>query len=305
MSRSQLRTRRTTQTARIEPSNDARAMKQTIRSNDQVLRAILEETVESAQQDGIKESGRTFCPQSMQSVLGPHERFPRAVRLRSCPVGSGAIVHTHVTHGELLDPEHSLPDMANVLYTDLDASYVLGVESSDVLLSPRSPEAAQRRFERALGVTIDEPSDLVDALKSGDIPDPPSARRDVRTELAPLFESESIRFPQMRQEIDRLRNEGVIAPAPIGTGPLFGCGSYTHYGYDPAQHVHRQPASGLRESLANEADRIANPVIDIGPRQEGDVPIDTQTVKAEVAGTVVGIVIGGTINWIYFGGRTG
>lgn len=291
----------------LAPAESARALVQSVFDHEAVLRTILAETVESARAGRIRESGRTFCPRSWESVRGPAARFPRAVRLESCPIGAGAIVHTHVTHGQLLDPEHSLPDVANVLYTDLDASVVLGVESADVLLGPRDEAAARARFADALGVSIDDPAAVVDALESGRIPDPAAARADVRAALAPLFEREPTSYPGVRADLDALRADGVIAPAPAGAGPLVGCdvaGSPWPAAPQPTARLQADLAR-LQADLARHADELATPVIDLGPREEGTSPLAGDALKTEVAGTVLGILVGGAINWIYFGSRSG
>lgn len=272
----------------LRPTETALQVKREVLSQQEVLRDVLDETLTSAEDGDIKESGRTFCPDSaLADVLGPARRFPRSVRLRSCPSGASGIVHTHVTHGELLTPEHSLPDMANVLYSDLDASVVLGTDSADVLLAPTNEEQAMRAFEEALGVSIHQPGDVVDAIHDGQIQDPPAARRRIRGRLAPLFQVEGVNFPGMRQRAHALHSEGVIAAAPVHSdGTFHGC--YAHHVGGGDRRFH-----GARARFREHVHEVSEPSL-----YESGSDMDWMQMAV---GAAVGTVAGSLVEWAIFG----
>lgn len=206
------------------PSNNARMLANTITGATDVQRQILMETVESAQQGNILESGRTFCPENAGMVRGPLGRFPRAVDLQSCPVGSAGIIHTHVSTSQLRNPTHSLPDTANVILGEVDASMVLGTTSSDLLLAPDDPEEATAVFQDALGLGVNTTDELVSAIESGQIPNPPEARRRVRTRLSSLFTTVRSPHRDIDFKVNQLGSEGAI---PARRPVLASCHTHT------------------------------------------------------------------------------
>lgn len=270
----------------IEPSRAALAMRDTILSRDDELQSVLMETVASAGGGGVLESGRTFCPGAQQQVLGPGGRFPRSVSLRECPRGSSGIIHTHVTHGELLSPEHSLPDMANVLLTDLDASIVVGTDSLDVMLAPSDPVDAHAAFERAVGVAVERPRDVVDAIPSR-IGDPPAARERVRGALSPLFETYPVDYPGARAEVNALHERNIIAASPSGLDHATACGTHAHVTF--SRPTYRARALNRARESADAAQIAAH-------QTDGGVDV-----KAEAIGSAIGILAGEAIRWIVFG----
>ena len=152
---------------------------------DSVQQEILQETIEKGQKGQIKESGRTVCPGGRQ-VEGPLGRFPTSVRLATCPREAGGTWHTHVTADELRNPENSLPDIANVVFGLSDVSVVSGTESAEAVFRPEDPEAMRDAFEEAVGVEMNEPDDVFEAIQSGRV-DPSRAQQRVRQRLSPVI----------------------------------------------------------------------------------------------------------------------
>lgn len=161
---------------------------------EDVMRTILVETVEDS-----RESGRTMCGRS-GTIKGPLSRFPAAVELDTvCPLRLSGAWHSH-TH-RINEPVHSLPDVANVVFGNIDASVVVGAESSEALVRAEHRDVMAEAFQDALGLEIESPEGVVDALRSGRIPDPAGARRRVRGRLAPLFIRSSTNFPDISAQV--------------------------------------------------------------------------------------------------------
>jgi hypothetical protein len=170
---------------RIAPDGDAEDLARRMMGNDDVQREILSETLDSAANGQIKESGRTVCGGG-SSIKGPLGRYPTSVELDSCPRGRGGTWHTHVTPDEIRSPQNSLPDMANVIYGYLDASVVVGTDTSEAFIRSANPEAAKAAFEESIGAGVSGAGDVTNAVMSGDV-NPTAARRRVRSNLSPLF----------------------------------------------------------------------------------------------------------------------
>ncbi|MFW5900675.1 MAG: hypothetical protein ACOCTH_02745, partial [Halodesulfurarchaeum sp.] len=208
----------------LRPSEGALTLAEHMIERGDVMSDILNETIQSAKAGRIKEAGRTFCPGGGE-VRGPLKRYPRAVDLASCPVSRGGTFHTHVTADELLHPENSLPDMANVVYGLTDVSAVVGTRSMDMVLAPKEDQAedAVARFENAIGESISGPRELHNAITSGRIR-PTTARKRAREALGDLVHTVETGFPEIEAELDAVQMESVAEPMMSGklesfTGP--------------------------------------------------------------------------------------
>lgn len=178
------------------------------------MATIVTETIEAH-----KESGRTVCGQGGK-LRGPLARFPSAVELNAqCPLKTSGAWHTH-TH-QLRSPDQSLPDMANVVFRNLDASVVVGVETSDTMVAAADRDAMVERFQDALGLEVSSTREVVDALQAGLIPDPPAARRRARSRLGPLIGRASTSFPDLAGQV----------PARLAE-PADGCPDIRLHGHD-------------------------------------------------------------------------
>lgn len=264
---------------------------------------ILDETLSGIDDGDIRESGRTFCPGAPSSVLGPHARFPLAVELRECPFGSAGVVHSHVTPHELLAPEHSLPDMGNVLFTEIDASVVLGAETSDVMVAPANKAVARDAFRDALGATVDSTEDIVAAIESREIGNPPAARQRARDALAPLFSMTDTAFPNHAGTIRQMQ-QGISTSAIRESDLNCGCMAYLHM---------TAPDDGpagvnVHEHMGDEVSRHCAD-LDSG-LQDGAVAISDAVKRAtegvdvrnQVVGAIIGSFVGALIERYVFGG---
>lgn len=200
---------RQSQMLRRDP--DADELADSMLAARRTMAEVLEETLTPTDDGGIVESGRTVCGNA-SDLKEPLSRFPEAVDLQECKVGRRTgTYHAHVTAGELRSPEHSLPDMCNVVFGSVDTSVVVGVETSDLMVAADSDEAMRDRFQNVLGLEVQNTAEIVDALESGEISDPTSARQRVREEMAPLFETVSTPFPDLQGEVERLLSSDTIS----------------------------------------------------------------------------------------------
>lgn len=195
----------------MEPDPSAVQIAERLLQETDVLEEILEETITSAENGRITESGRTVCPNSNNQILGPLNRFDRSVNLRECPIGETAVIHSHVSLDQLTQPEHSLPDSSNVILGGVDASIVVGTQTHDVLLAPKDKQAALREFQDALGVEVRSTDDVVRAIETGQIPDPTDARRRVKARLRPLYQEVPSDFSHLAMRVQQLHGKGMIA----------------------------------------------------------------------------------------------
>lgn len=200
----------------IVPTEQAQHVAQMLTEATDVQRQILEETLASAENGDVQESGRTLCPHSSDFEHGPLARYDTAVDLSSCPVGATGIMHSHVSRDQIRNPTHSLPDMANVVFGPADASMVAGVDSGDLMMAPADEAAAQQAFIEALGVDATSPRDVVSALDGGTIQNPSAVRDDVRGELSGLFRKPRTRFGDLRNRVN-------AAPASATTMTASAC----------------------------------------------------------------------------------
>lgn len=203
---------------------------------------IVEETIAAG-----TESGRTACGRAT-NVKGPLARFPAAVDLRQCPLSVGGAWHTHTI--DLVAPENSLPDVANVVFGDLDASVVVGSQTSDVFVRADDRAAMADAFRDAVGMDARSTQDVVQAIEDGRISDPPAARSRVRKRMAPLFRRPSTPLP-----IDPPRAPTAREPArPDTTLYHSGPAHASHPAGRASQHAHREFQAKARERTATVAD---------------------------------------------------
>ena len=163
----------------LEPAPVATELAASIIDDDDLQRKLLRDTVDTG--DGATlEAGRTFCGTDDEDGREPRDRGERSVELETCPVDEPtAIVHTHPSEAELRNPQHSLPDLANVAFEDVDASVVVGAETSSVVYRATDPQAQREVFRNALGLPVESAGDVVAAFENGQIDDPTLARRRV------------------------------------------------------------------------------------------------------------------------------
>lgn len=239
---------------------------------DDTMRTIISETVASAQNGAIKESGRTVCPQSV-SVKGPLGRFRRSIDLAACPSDSGGTFHTHVSPGELRTPTNSLPDMANVVYGLIDVSVVAGTRSADVIVAADDDETMVEAFENAVGERFGNPRSLFQAIKEGRI-NPPAARERVRTQMSELISTVNTGYTDLEPEIEGVPAANWAAPSVSGSDESFAGRAAPVY-YNP-------------ESVDAAASKLSEVT-------------DGSKLTSLVVSTTVGTVVGGVIDRLIFG----
>lgn len=254
-----------------DPAADALA--EQMMDRDDIMRTIVNETIESAANGDIREAGRTKCPDG-GNIRGPLRRFERAIDLASCPLEKGGTWHTHVTPDEIRNPENSLPDMANVIYGLTGVSIVAGTDTADVFVAPDNMQAGERAFENALGIELDGPRDLTKAIRDGRI-QPTEGRRRVRSALKDLFETRATGYEDLAEGTSRVEAHNWAAPFGSGRSETF---------------------SGNRAAVpamsTNAFDEAAN-----GVEQQ----INEFGLGHMVVSTAVGTVVGGLVNRIVFG----
>lgn len=195
----------------IAPSQSAEAVVDMMVEETDVQRQILEETLAAEQQGEILESGRTLCTQP-GSIRGPLRRFPMSVDLQRCPVGASGAWHSHVTPDELLRPHNSLPDVASVVYGQLDVISVVGAETAEYMMAADDTDAMQREFQDAVGLEVGSVEDLVSAMDAGRVNFGP-ARDRVRQRMPGLFRNVRTGFSDLSNKITA-RNEPTFAASP-------------------------------------------------------------------------------------------
>jgi len=259
----------------LTPTQHAEELFEFMRESDSTMRTIIEETLDSAREGRLLESGRTVCGPNT-TPKPPISRFPQAVDLRGCPrVGTGAF-HTHASKPQLTDAEHSLPDLANVAFHDVTVSIVVGTRSAEVVFQATNDAAMRAAFREALGVQVDTTRDVARALTTGQITDPAAARERVRD----AFGDCTARFRTDYDDLyQRLTESGDV---PIG-------GVITDAAPELGQNaMHGPDAAGLRKQSREISRMMKDQMSDLGLKQE----VVSQTVSVTV-GTVVGNAVGG------------
>lgn len=169
----------------LKPSSEAQRLAQQMVVAHDTMRDILDETLTSAEEGNLLESGRTVCGDETE-IRGPVARYPLSVELATCPVGASGVWHTHATPSQLKNPENSLPDIANAVFGTVDVHIVVGTESAEVFMAADERKSAQDAYRNAVGEEVASTAQVVAALQAGRIPDPAEARIRVREALAPL-----------------------------------------------------------------------------------------------------------------------
>lgn len=194
--------------AAARPDPEAMRLAQDMFDRDDVMAAILDETIPTQDGSKVTESGRTMCGPDRE-IHGPLARFPSAVELASCPRGvNGGTWHTHVTRSQLKNPSNSLPDTANVIFGDIDVSMVVGTESAEAVVAHENLAEGKQAFRESLGADIDSTDDVIDAIISGAVDDPANTRQRIRRRLSPLFVRQRVNFSDLDH---RLEQSGIPA----------------------------------------------------------------------------------------------
>jgi hypothetical protein len=203
----------------VGPAADAERLAEEMVNSSAVMRQIIAETLQSAQNGRIREAGRTHCPESGK-VKGPLNRFPRAIDLASCPVDTGGAWHTHVSPEEIRNPTNSLPDMANVMFGLLDVSIVAGTETADVIVAPVDRGYAMDIFQNAIGAEVSTPQELTDEIMSGRI-NPATARQRARQELSTLVRTKRTGLTDLNEIVSEIPAENWARPLGSGSAEAF------------------------------------------------------------------------------------
>lgn len=219
---------------RLAPDPDAKWLSVKMVASDRTMRSVLDETVTSGEGGQMTESGRTACG-GLSNIDGPLGRFAEAVDLAGCPRDLSGTYHSHVTTGQLLNPTHSLPDMANVVFRNLDVSVVVGAETADVFVAAGDREAMVGEFRNALGLDVEGPSDLVEAMDDGRINEYTAARKRVRSAFGGLFRSEPTAYEDLRERIRSLDQQGTISAMAPGASasiePMYAMAHLAEHGH--------------------------------------------------------------------------
>lgn len=275
--------------ADLEPAGEAADFARQMLEARETMETILEETLESAERGRLKESGRTACG-SAADVRHPIARFPESVELQTCPRGLVGVWHTHVTEDELLHPDHSLPDLANVAFGAADISIVVGARTADAVVAAADREAMERAFQDALdvGPEVGSTEDVVVALQEGLVEDPQAARSRVREALGPLQHRADTGFDSIAA---RVRTEPEVPQLTMATIP---CGSHRHH-----RGGHGRPATG---AVTRAPERLRQQARACGTAARQGVEGSGISIRELVIGQTLGTIVGTLTSRIVFGG---
>jgi len=190
----------------VPATNPARAA-EAMHAREDVGGLVLAETLQSAiDGEEILESGRTWCSSDSDDQLRePYIRYPAAVDLAGCPPEDvTAVWHSHTTPGQVANPEHSLPDIANVAFGRVDASIIPGTHSDHVLVAAADREAMQREFRNTLGADVDSTQAVADAITSGRVSSPSITRDRLNEAFEPLMQRVDVHRPDLAAVADEL-----------------------------------------------------------------------------------------------------
>jgi hypothetical protein len=272
--------------ATLEPSPTAEGILGLMVDRDDVQRTILEETLASAAEGQILESGRTLCSSQTQ-IRGPLERFPRAVDLQQCPIsGGGGAWHTHVTPKQLMTPENSLPDIGSVVFGQLDVIAVVGADSAEYVMAADDREAMVQEFRDAIGADIQEQSQLVSAIRSGRI-QPVTARRRVRQRMGNLFTTQQTGFSDLSTRVRDMFQTTAKQPDES-------------YESVELAMLHHKRSPGYADGMAHPL--TANEVTGrMGESAEQTISnVIPESVRSTAIGAAVGTVVGNIVNSLFF-----
>lgn len=276
---------------------------------DETMRTILEETLESGERVGdLTESGRTACGDTT-SLREPFQRFPESVELQSCPRGLVGVWHSHTRPNEMLAPEHSLPDLANVAFGVVDVSVVAGAESAEVVVGAENRTDMADTFRSVLGLEVRTTEEVVDAIHTGLIQDPPAARQRIRTHWEQLVFREQTGYDDLAHAIRDLELPaepetvpGVTAACPMHTT------EQTHDGQEAAAAAQqlgergadpREAPGGIQVRRTTAPQRLRDQA-----RSGGDLLHELTgdlTIREQVIGSAIGIVAGRVVERALFG----
>jgi len=255
----------------LAPTAPASRLGEQMLAAEQVMEEILDETIQGTERGVMRESGRTVCGDT-SDIRSPAARFPTSVELRQCPRDATGLWHTHVTQEQLRNPEHSLPDMANVVMAGVDVSVVVGTESAEIMYSGEPRQQMLTAYRRGLGIDVQQPREVVDALKTGQIRNPPRRRQELRSELSPLFARVNTGYTDLQS---RLATASAPQPSMACLEPLDGV----------AMAVSGPDAGGLRELSR-----------DLRPFNRISTLTGDLDIKREVASTSIGVLAGNLVN---------
>lgn len=272
-----------------------------------VGRTIIEETLNDGIETGtLTESGRTWCSGDEQGTYrDPIERLPAAIDLSGCPPGDLVVTwHTHTTEQQIRNPEHSLPDIANVAFGRVDVSIVPGVESDHILVGAADREEMAAQFQNALGVEVGEPGDVTDAIENGSIFNAPSLRDRTFEVFDDLTRRVSVDRNDLRPVVDDLfdpdtesmTTESCDGLHTIECDPEMPGGDRVRPDESPPQPTPPQQAvsSGLR---ANGVMRRESRIVTAGLSSA----INEYDIKGTVVGTAVGMFTSRLLERAVFG----
>lgn len=204
------------------PETTAAAVAERMVGNPQIGTRVLDETIAAATTPGgIRESGRTWCSSDDDgSLREPLNRYPAAVDLAGCPPGDAvAVWHTHTDPAQLRNPEHSLPDVANVAFGRVDASIIPGVETDHVLVAAADREQMRTEFRNVLGADVDGAAAVTEAIQDGRVSQPASTRDRLNAAFEPLIRRIDVDRPDLEQRVDDTFDADTSDPtAPVCDG---------------------------------------------------------------------------------------
>jgi hypothetical protein len=263
----------------LTPDPEAQNLAQQMLAAHGVQETVLTETIESAEEGRVRESGRTVCSPE-DDPIHPRGRYRTSVSLASCPRNRGGTFHSHVTQDQLRNPENSLPDMANIVYGNADVSVVVGTRGSEAFYRAEDEKAMRTAFEEAVGGSFNSADGLVQEILSGTI-NPPEARDRVQSRLSPLFSAGGARFPELDER---------VASAPVSL-------SQRDFEMEEAftfMAAGAQNRSDLEQSIRDISDNAA-----ISGAQLSRW-INALGLKEQALSTGVGVVVGELVNQILF-----
>jgi len=269
-------------TMHLRPDPRAKELAEKMVMAEHTMHEILEETVSSAENGEVLESGRTVCG-SITTAEHPIQRFPKSVDLESCPRGVSGTWHSHVRQSELLEPEHSLPDMANVVFGAVDSSVVVGARRSDVFMASDDRDAMRRSFQNVLGLDVQGTSGVVEAIEDGEITDYGNVRDRVRSEFSGLFRTVDMPFGTMEQRVREIADAGKISPY----APASGTGAFLEpmYAHDQRYEDDAPTADRPRGGDTRRTERVRGRFRDT----RGNLPDVGGLVAESAIGSVVGL----------------
>lgn len=219
---------------------------------------LLHEAHETGEEAGFTVCGRGKVKSAVSTAFS-------SVILPFCPLDSRAVMHGGGGH-DLASPRLSLLDISDVLFGTSDASLVVGADTSELMVAPNREQllAAQRVFRDAVGLNVGSHEDMVHIVEERliSVEEARQARQHIKTELAPLFSTESTPHPDMLPA-------ATAAAQAASAGAVLGC----------AWHHRNDNASGLPPAVlgAIQLDEMSTPA-----RQFGNILTDTWAVLTTI-----------------------